>query len=129
MNIRDKKILQTFPLHIWQANTGVWKAYIPDETRLNNRRVIQGKTKKNLEKKILDNYSNPVNTNLVFSHYFKSWFVFYKSKEVRPATIQRLCNDYNKYIKNSIIDTMAIDRIKRKRPSGHFLMTLSTLTH
>lgn len=51
MNIRDKKILQTFPLHIWQANTGVWKAYIPDETRPNNRRVIQGKIKKNLEKK------------------------------------------------------------------------------
>lgn len=126
MNIRDKKILQTFPLHIWQANTGVWKAYIPDETRPNNRRVIQGKTKKNLEKKILDNYTKRVNTNFVFSHYFKNWLVFYKSKEVSPATIQRLCNDYNKYIKDSAIDTMAIDRIKRTTIRAFFNDIINT---
>lgn len=126
MNIRDKKILETFPTHIWQTNTGIWKAYIPDETKPNNRRVIQGKTKENLEKKILDSYKNPVNTKLVFSRYFKNWLVNYKSNEVSPSTIQRLCSDYKRYIRNSRIDKLPIDKIKRSTIREFFNEVINT---
>ena len=50
MNAKDKKILETYPIRIWQANTGVWKAHIPDSTKERGRKVIEGKTKEVLEK-------------------------------------------------------------------------------
>lgn len=88
--------------------------------------MIQGKTKENLEKKILDSYKNPVNTKLVFSRYFKNWLVNYKSNEVSPSTIQRLCSDYKRYIRNSRIDKLPIDKIKRSTIREFFNEVINT---
>lgn len=126
MNTKKNKILETFPLNIWQADSGVWRAYIPDDSRPNKRRLIQGKTRENLEKKILDNYKNTDKADFVFSCYFKNWLTSYKSKEVSPSTIQRFYSDYNKYIKDSNLDNISIDKIKRTTIKDFFNNIINT---
>lgn len=126
MNTKNKKIMEEFPKHIWQAKNGVWRAYIPDETRADKRRLLQGKTIANLEKKIIDSYYNPVTEKNLFSQYFKNWLVNYKANEVSPSTIQRLCSDYKKYIQNSRIDQLPIDKIKRSTIREFFNEVINT---
>lgn len=113
MNAKDKKILKTYPLRIWQASNGTWKAHVPDDTKPRNRKLIQGKTKQNLENNILDDYHKRMDDRLVFANYFAYWLVNYKATLVQPATIQRNYDDYRKYIAGTKIDTMKITNIKR----------------
>ena len=45
MTAKDKKILETYPIRMWQTKDGTWKAHVPDATKDRNRRILQGKTK------------------------------------------------------------------------------------
>ena len=56
MTAKDKKILETYPIRMWQTKDGTWKAHVPDATKDRNRRILQGKTRENLENKILNDY-------------------------------------------------------------------------
>lgn len=113
MNAKQKKILETYPIRIWQASNGTWKAHIPDNKKPRGRKVIQGKTKEHLENNILADYQKEVDDRLLFANYFANWLVNYKSTIVQPATIQRNYDDYRKYIANSPINKMKITDIKR----------------
>ena len=113
MNAKQKKILATYPIRIWQASNGTWKAHIPDDSKPRNRRIVQGKNLENLEKNILEDYYKNVESRLIFSTYFANWLMNYKSTIVKPPTIQRNFDDYSKYIKGKEIDSMKIDKITR----------------
>ena len=113
MNAKEKRILKNYPISIWLAKDGVWKAYIPDTTKPRNRRIVQSKNRMNLEKKILRDYYQKTEDRLVFSNYFANWLVNYKSKLVQPPTIQRNYDDYKKYIQGTAIDKLKITSIKR----------------
>lgn len=113
MNAKEKRILKNYPISIWLAKDGIWKAYIPDTTKPRNRRIVQSKDRMNLEKKILRDYYKKAEDRLVFSNYFANWLVNYKSKLVQPPTIQRNYDDYKKYIQGTAIDKMKITSIKR----------------
>lgn len=113
MNAKEQKILESYPISIWLAKDGYWKAYIPDDSKPRNRRIIQSTDKANLDKKILDDYYKNIDDRLVFANYFANWLVNYKANLVQPPTIQRNYDDYRKYIKDSAIDKMKITDIKR----------------
>lgn len=113
MKAREKKILETYPIRIWQASNGTWKAHVPDDTKPRNRKTLQGKTKENLENNILKDYHAKFDDRLTFANYFANWLVNHKAPTVQPPTIQRNYDDYKKYIEGSNIDKMRIPDIKR----------------
>lgn len=113
MNAKQKKILETYPIRTWQASNGTWKAHIPDDTKPRGRKLIQGKTKENLDNNILADYYKRMDDRLVFANYFANWLVNHKATLVQPATIQRNYDDYRKYIANTKIDKLKITDIKR----------------
>ena len=112
MNAKQKKILETYPIRIWQASNGTWKSHIPDSSKPRGRKLIQGKTKENCENNILADYHKQVDDRLVFANYFANWLVNYKATLVQPGTIQRNYDDYRKYIADTSINHMKITDIK-----------------
>ena len=112
MNAKDKKILETYPIRIWQTNVGTWKAHVPDPTKDRGRRNIEGKTQEHLEKNILKDYHKRFDDRLIFANYFAEWLTKEKIKHVQPATVQRNLDDYNKFIKGKPIDKMNIKNIQ-----------------
>ena len=112
MNAKQKKILETYPIRIWQASNGTWKSHIPDSSKPRGRKLIQGKTKENFENNILADYHKQVDDRLVFANYFANWLVNYKATLVQPGTIQRNYDDYRKYIADTSINQMKITDIK-----------------
>lgn len=118
MTAKEKKILEIYPIRIWDAkdsktNADICRAYVPDDTKPKNRRLIQAKDRTNLEKKILDDYYKNMDERFIFANYFANWLVTYKSTMVKPDTIQRNFDDYRKYIRGHKIDKMKITDIKR----------------
>lgn len=118
MTAKEKKILETYPIRIWnakdsQTNADICRAYIPDNSKPKNRRLIQAKDRKHLDNKILKDYYKNMDERLLFSNYFANWLVNYKAKLVQPPTIQRNYDDYRKYIQGTAIDKMRITEIKR----------------
>lgn len=118
LTAKETKILETYPIRLWNAkdkttNADICRAYVPDSSKPKNRRLIQAKDRKHLEKKILDDYYKNVDNRLVFANYFANWLINYKSKLVQPPTIQRNYDDYRKYIQGTAIDKMKITEIKR----------------
>ena len=118
MTAKEKKILETYPLRIWNAkdpktNADVCRAYVPDSTKPKNRRLIQAKDREHLDKKLLDDYSKNMDERLVFANYFANWLITYKSNLVKPDTLQRNLDDYRKFIQGSKLDSMKITDIKR----------------
>lgn len=114
MNAKQKKIIETYPIRIWQASNGTWKAHVPDNTKDRNRKVLQGKTRENLENKILKDFEERYENPLVFSTYFANWLINHKASQVKAPTIQRNYDDYKKFIKGTNLDSMKITDIKRK---------------
>lgn len=118
MSVKRNKILETYPIRVWEASNGTWKAYVPDSTKPKNRRLIQGKDKDSLSRNILEDYRKRVDDRLVFKNYFADWLVNYKSSLVQPATIQRNYDDYRKFIAGTKLDGMRITDIKRRDIKG-----------
>ena len=112
MNAKQKKILDTYPIRIWQASNGTWKAHIPDDSKARGRKVLQGKTKENLENNILKDYEDKNDNRLVFENYFLDWLLNHHSKVVQPPTIQRYHDEYKSNIKGSRLDKMKITEIE-----------------
>lgn len=113
MNAKEKKILETYPIRIWQVSDNMWKAHVPDDTKERNRKTLQGKTKMLLENNILKDYYKKFDDRLIFKNYFAEWLITYKATVVQPATIQRNYADYKKYIAGSKIEKMKITEMKR----------------
>lgn len=118
MTAKEKKILETYPIRIWTAkdsktNADICRAYVPDNSKPKNRRLIQAKDREHLDKKILDDYFKNVDDRLIFANYYANWLVTYKSTLVKPTAIQRNYDDYRKFIQGSDIDKMKITDIKR----------------
>ena len=40
MNAKQQKILKTYPIRIWQAADGTWKAHVPDDKKDRNTRCL-----------------------------------------------------------------------------------------
>lgn len=114
MNAKQQKIMETYPIRIWQASNGTWRAHVPDDTKERHRRTIQGKTKENLENNILKDYEQKFENPLIFSKFFANWLLKYKASKVKGPTIQRYYSDYQKFIKGTTIDNTKITDIKRK---------------
>lgn len=112
MNAKQKKIIETYPIRIWQASNGTWKAHVPDDTKERNRKILQGKTRENLENNILKDYQNRFDDRLIFANYFAEWLTKVKSQHVQASTIQRNLDDYNKFIKETKLDKMSIANIE-----------------
>ena len=113
MNAKQKKILETYPIRIWHASNGTWKAHVPDDSKPRNRKVIQGKSKENLENNILKDYEDKNDNRLVFENYFLNWLLNHHSKLVQPPTVQRYHDEYKSNIKGSRIDKMKITEIEQ----------------
>lgn len=111
MNAKQQKILTSYPIRIWQTSSGTWKAHVPDSTKVRNRKILQGKTRKLLENRILADYYQNCDDRLLFNNYFPYWLMEYKSTYVSGGTLQRNYNDYKKFIKDSFIDSMRITEI------------------
>lgn len=111
MNAKQQKILETYPIRIWEASNGTWKAHIPDSSKPRNRKVLQGKTKENLENKIIADFQKNCDERLLFKNYFPHWLLEYKSTYVKAGTLQRNNDDYKKFIKGTFIDSKRITDI------------------
>lgn len=112
MNAKQQKILETYPIRIWRSSNGTWKAHVPDDTKERNRKILQGKTRENLENNILKDYQNRFDNRLIFANYFAEWLTKVKAQHVQSSTIQRNLDDYNKFIKNTKLDKMSIATIE-----------------
>ena len=111
MNAKQQKILETYPLRIWNASNGTWKAHIPDNSKPRNRRLIQGKTRENLENKIIADYYKNCDEILIFKNYFPHWLLEYKATYVKPGTLQRNNDDYKRFIQGTPLDSKRITDI------------------
>ena len=114
MNAKRQKILDTYPIRIWQTADGTWKAHVPDSTKDRNRKLLQGKAKDILENRILENYEKYCDERLLFRNYFAVWLINHKAKLVKGGTIYRNYLDYNKFIKDTPLDSMRITNIETK---------------
>lgn len=114
MTAKEQKILATFPIRVWEASNGTWKAHVPDNTKERNRKTLQGKTKEHLENNILKDYQERFDDRLIFSNYFANWLVNYKAMLVKEPTIHRILTDYKKFIQGTTLDKMKVTDIKRK---------------
>ncbi|MBQ8519174.1 MAG: tyrosine-type recombinase/integrase [Agathobacter sp.] len=111
MTAKEKKILETYPIRVWQATNGKWKAHIPDKTKDRGRRTIQGETKQNLDKNIIADYLKSCDERLLFKNYYPHWLINCKAKRVKGGTIDRNHSDYLRFIEGSSIDSMMITEI------------------
>ena len=111
MNAKNTKILETYPIRIWQTADGTWKAHVPDETKDRKRKLLQGKTKENLENRILENYKKHCDERLLFKNYFANWLINHKKKTYLEGTINRNLTDYENYVQGTPIDSMRITEI------------------
>jgi len=111
MSAKQQKILNTYPIRIWQTADGTWKAHVPDDSKDRKRKVLQGKTKEILENRILENYEKFCDERLLFRNYFPVWLINHKAKLVKGGTIYRNYLDYKKYIKGKPLDNMKITDI------------------
>ncbi len=112
MNAKQQKILETYPIRIWQASNGTWKAHIPDDSKSRGRKVLQGKTKENLENNILKEYQEKYDNRLIFGNYFLDWLFNWKAQKVKAPTVQRYYDDYKKHIMGTRFDKMKITSIE-----------------
>ena len=88
--------------------------YVTDKTKRNNRRQISAKNQKDLENKIYAEYQKEhEEKQYIFKNYFANWLVNYKATLVKPATIERIYNDYMRCIHGTEIDKKKITDIKR----------------
>ena len=115
MTAKGKKILETYPLRIWLASNGAWKAHVPDATKDRGRRIIQANTKEILENKIIEDYESKKDNKMLFHNYFAHWLIDYKALTVQPPTIQRYRDDYNRFLNGTEIDGMQMGEIKKAK--------------
>ena len=113
MTAKENKILETYPIRIWQAENGVFRAHVYDENAPKKRRTVQGKDRAHLEKNILKDYYKYHDDRLIFGNYFVNWLMKYKVMYVKAPTIQRNYDDYRRFIQGTFLDKMKITEIKR----------------
>lgn len=103
-----QKVIDNHPYSIWETEQKTWKTYLYDEKRPKNRRLIESKTKENLENKIYENYLKESKKGILFKNLYKEWITEYKVNHVAPSTINRIHNDYIRFYESNPIANMYI---------------------
>jgi len=107
VKMKNKEIIEQHPYNISQGTDGRWRTYLPDATKPNGRRQIAKATETAIHKAIIDDYevagdkNNLANTHL--ENLYEKWMLWRRDTGTDPKTIKENRNDWNKYLKNSVL--------------------------
>lgn len=136
MNSSKEKLMQTIveavhPYTINQYADGKFHTYVKDPRKLDNRRSICKRKKEDLLYFLLSFYRfwDVVEVPKTFGSLFKEWIEYKKKfvgapnsrKSLSVSTIRRYERDYEKYIEDSELDSLYLDRVTSVKIEEFFL--------
>lgn len=112
MNKREKALSQ-HKSNIWQDNNGYYITYVPDKAYKNGRRLIKRKVMVDLENALVEFYCNA--NAVYFFECLKEWANRkLEYGEILKQTYDRYIYEYQRYIEDSRLDAIPLNRINEK---------------
>lgn len=101
-DMKKMEILKEYSSEIWLASDGRFKAYIPDATKKEGRRLIARKTREELENQLIKEFELNKESKKTVEVLFYEWLEYaLNSGDLVKGTVDRYQNDYDKFIKGS----------------------------
>lgn len=109
--IERKNILEKHEYTIWKGSNGSWYTYLPDPRK--GRVLKKRKERSSLENMIVEYYKNNIiSVKPKVSDLFKTWLDYkLRLKEIEKSTVDRYEYDYNRHIKGTRFEELAIDEV------------------
>lgn len=107
--MKRQEILNNAYKYSYNPNRGRYYGYLPDDTKPNHRRQISSQTEWGIQQQIID-YHNQNKDIVTFKSLFDEWIAL-KSKALAPSSIAKYKGDYDRLIKNSILENTDIRQI------------------
>ena len=104
MNKR-KEVLEKHPYSIWEGKNGYWYTYIFDPDKKNSRRLIKYKTRKSLEDKLVQYYSEfeEIHKEWTLETIYPEWLHYFSMHTNKSASVKRYTSEWTRYYKNDAI--------------------------
>ena len=114
------KILDEHQYAIYYSKSEkLWISYVPDETKKDKRRRIKRKSKANLEKYLIEFYSEKkrkeAHDNISLQDLYEKWLLFRRDfTPTKSKTIYENIMDWNKFFKDTSLSQMRVKDITPK---------------
>ncbi len=101
----------------YEKNENLYRTYVPDESKKNNRRSIKRKSKEDLEKALVNFYIQKEKSenrdNITLGELYEEWLIFRRDyTAVKPKTIQENVHEWNKFFRDTELPKMRVIDIK-----------------
>lgn len=95
----------------------LYRTYVPDESKKNNRRPIKRKSREDLEKALVDFYIRKEKAenrdNITLQDLYEEWLIFRRDyTAVKPKTIHENVCEWNKFFRDTELPKMRVKDIK-----------------
>src|SRR5699024_6194222 len=93
------------PYSIWEGKNGYWYTYIFDPDKKNSRRLIKYKTRKSLEDKLVQYYSDHEvkERERTLETIYPEWLQYFSMHTNKSASVKRYTSEWARYYKNDAI--------------------------
>ena len=114
MNKR-KEVLKKHPYSIWEGKNGYWYTYIFDPDKKNSRRLIKYKTRKSLEDKLVQYYSDHEvkERERTLETIYPEWLQYFSMHTNKSASVKRYTSEWARYYKNDAIIKYPIKQLDK----------------
>jgi len=114
MNKR-KEVLEKHPYSIWEGKNGYWYTYIFDPDKKNSRRLIKYKTRKSLEDKLVQYYSDHEvkERERTLETIYPEWLQYFSMHTNKSASVKRYTSEWARYYKNDAIIKYPIKQLDK----------------
>ena len=114
MNKR-KELIEKHPYSIWEGKNGYWYTYIFDPDKKNSRRLIKYKTRKSLEDKLVQYYSDHEvkERERTLETIYPEWLQYFSMHTNKSASVKRYTSEWARYYKNDAIIKYPIKQLDK----------------
>ena len=104
MNKR-KQVLEKHSYKIWEGKNGYWYTYIFDPDKKDSRRLIKYKTRKDLDDKLVQYYSEfeAIHKEWTLETIYPEWLHYFSMHTNKSASVKRYTSEWTRYYKNDAI--------------------------
>lgn len=114
MNKR-KEVLEKHPYSIWEGKNGYWYTYLFDPDKKNRRRLIKYKTRKGLDDKLVQYYSEfeAIHKEWTLETIYPEWLQYFSMHTNKSASVKRYTSEWARYYKNDAIIKYPIKQLDK----------------
>lgn len=99
----------------WQGTDGKWRTYLPDASKKDGRRLVKKVTEEKLNDAIVEYYQSLEDAaslnKISLDRLFPEWLEYKQLHTNSTASVRRICDDWNRYYKDSCIIRMPLIRM------------------